>query len=201
MTDRFSAIISGVDGIADCSAYLASTVTVDSLLVTKRITCGCFELTHFDSFTSAAPIEDKTITFTETATVTETAIASTEALLFVTSSTITASTETEFYTSIETSYETPTSTTTGIVQELARRVGSSISLPSSLPSSAPAYPAYASAVCPSWENYVAACACARVSPTTVTVISETITVNASSVRPSPAPHALRATPDTNKPRP
>ena len=107
MTDRFSAIISGVDGIADCSAYLASTVTVDSLLVTKKITCGCFELTHFDSFTTAAPIEDKTITFTETATVTETTIAST-ARLGITSTVTSASTET--------SYETLTSTTTGIVQ-------------------------------------------------------------------------------------
>lgn len=46
MTDRFSAIISGVDGIADCSAYLASTVTVDSLLVTKRITHVAVSSSH-----------------------------------------------------------------------------------------------------------------------------------------------------------
>ncbi|KAK0622347.1 hypothetical protein B0T14DRAFT_580431 [Immersiella caudata] len=155
------AIIS-LDGIADCSSYLATTVTIESI------------------FTSAAPIEKNTITFTETATVTDTTIASTETLLFITSSTITASTETELYistvtsASTETSYETLTSTTTSEYGYMQRRIVASSS------SSTPEYPAYASPVCPSWEKYVSACQCAQVTPTTITVVSGTVTVDASS---------------------
>ncbi|KAK0720942.1 hypothetical protein B0H67DRAFT_682767 [Lasiosphaeris hirsuta] len=108
-------------------------------------------------------------------TATELGASSTEytTILFTVSSTVTASTETQVFGVLQGSLTTQTivqtvQATATSVNVVWRRLASSLS--------SEILPAYASASCPSWKKYVAACKCIGATRTTVSLDAESTTV-------------------------
>lgn len=156
------------DGVQDCSSLLVLTVTPEAGTVTETVT--------------VVPTEYATAVDTAVLTETVTTTASTETQLVTLGATVTAATQTDVVTVTTTVLATQTDVVTVTTTEGSE--GSTRILPradtlSAPPAEAetpsatgaaatPAVPAYATADCPSWNQYVLACKCAGVTPTTVT---------------------------------
>lgn len=140
--------------------------------------------------------EYNTVVETAVFPVTETATANPETQLFTVSSTTTDFTQTDRTTTTqtvvvtETAHQTVTATVTSAFSSqapLKARVEDNSGSTGTMPD-------YASAVCPSWQKYVAACRCVGVTPTTVTVGGEepavTVTMPATSTVTVPVSSTL-----------
>jgi len=157
------------DGVQDCSSLLVLTVTPEAGTVTETVT--------------VVPTEYATAIDTAILTETVTTTASTETQFVTLGATVTAATQTDVVTVTTTVLATQTDVVT--VTTTDGNAGSTRILPradtlSAPPAEAetpsatggaavtPAIPAYATADCPSWHQYVLACKCAGVTPTTIT---------------------------------
>ncbi|KAK0665358.1 hypothetical protein QBC41DRAFT_232973 [Cercophora samala] len=158
-------VSSGLDGLQDCSANLAVTVTPTQSTVTETVT--------------QLPTEHNTFVHTAFFTETVTTTAETETELVTVQTTVTDATYTQVITNTETvvvthtAQETVTASSTGAIYPVKAR-GDTLLAPEPEPTSPVSgsepsvIPEYASEQCPSWEAYVKACSCAGVEPTTVT---------------------------------
>ncbi|KAK3898757.1 hypothetical protein C8A05DRAFT_37646 [Staphylotrichum tortipilum] len=163
------------DGIQDCSSLLVVTVTPEAGTVTETVT--------------DVPIEYATVVTTAVVTETVTTTAATETQLVTLGATVTAATQTDAVTvtttivATHTELQTVTATVgSGGSSRILPR-GNTLSAPPTTDAEAastPAVPAYATADCPSWNQYVSACKCAGVTATTVTAdapAATTVTVS------------------------
>ncbi|KAK4178773.1 hypothetical protein QBC36DRAFT_94239 [Triangularia setosa] len=158
-------VSSGLDGIQDCSANLAVTITPIQSTVTETVT--------------QLPTELNTLVHTAFFTETVTTTAETKTELFTVQTTVIDSTYTEVVTNTETVVVTQTaqhvvtSSPSSVINPVKAR-GDTLLAPEpepTFPASGPepsTIPEYASEKCPSWEAYVNACKCAGVEPTAVT---------------------------------
>ncbi|GAB1314510.1 hypothetical protein MFIFM68171_04720 [Madurella fahalii] len=158
-------------GLAGCSLRLAITVTPSASTITETVTV-------VPTLSDAIIVP---VTYTETTTTT----AATATHILTVSSTIAAFTQADRIMTIQTVVVTETALRT--VTTTARdTVGSQAPLKARTDTELPpSIPDYASAACPSWERYVAACKCAGVSATTImaeasaaTTITEQVTSTA-----------------------
>jgi hypothetical protein len=150
------AVVSALgDGIQDCSSHLVVTVTPTASTITETVTVMPTEHNTFVD----------TLIFTETVTTT----AATETQLY----TLTATVPDATYTDVSTITQTVVVTETAL-QTATTTAGSDLVTTRIYPAKrgetlvASSFPAYASADCPSFDKYVAACKCAGVVATTVT---------------------------------
>lgn len=166
------------DGVADCSAILVVTVTEAATTTTSTAT-STETLTRIDS---AEETELFTVTVTEVAE-TETELFTVGATTTVTTETVTI-TESEIVSTVATNFETLTTITTTVENyqsEVLRRRAAATETP--VPEDYQ-LPDYAADVCGSWTDYVKACRCAGVKPstTTITAAVETATTTTTVTR-------------------
>ncbi|KAK3326050.1 hypothetical protein B0H66DRAFT_616880 [Apodospora peruviana] len=146
----------GRDGRADCSSFLAITVTPETITVYETV--------------SEAPVDFTTQVTTKVSTVTEITTASTETALVTVKTSSTATTELLVSTTVETVVAATVTQTSVTYTTKTGAQGLKVRQDAE-----PVIPEYASPACSSFAKYASACACAGVTAETVTAGSAPVT--------------------------